>query len=71
MTKEKLSELAAELGLERAYEMNPDAFAAALEKTRALAARIPGAKSFADEPAHVFNVPFDANARPSDDGAGR
>jgi len=66
LTRQQLSELAVELGLEQAYELDPEAFAAALDKARALAERIPVARSFADEPAHVLNVPFASKTRPID-----
>lgn len=71
MTRQELSDLAAELGLERAYEIDPEAFAAALDKARTLAVGIQGARSFADEPAHVFNVPFGSKEKPDDGGTGR
>ena len=52
-----LRQLAGELGLEQAYELSPQAFAAALAKARALSAAAVPVKSFADEPAHVLILP--------------
>ena len=69
MARNELSELAIELGLERAYELDPQAFAAARERARAIAERMPRPKSLADEPAHVFRAPDRAKREPEDVGS--
>ena len=70
MSSKDLSALAAELGLEQAYEVDPEAFAAARDRALALAERIAKARSFADEPGHVFRVPSVGEERPDDTGSG-
>lgn len=71
MTRNELSERAVELGLERAYEVDPEAFAAARDRARALAERTARSKSVADEPAHVYRVPDRPTRDPDDVGCDR
>ena len=59
-------ELAAALGLEKAHVLDPAAFKLAIEKARALSARIVQSASTADEPAHVFDPELQSRS----DGAG-
>jgi hypothetical protein len=51
-----LPRLASELGLQRAYELDPRAFAAALAKAQSLSKRIPRPASVSDEPPHVLQL---------------
>ena len=70
MTSKNLSTLAADLGLEQAYQIDPEAFAAARDRALALAERIAKARSLADEPGHIFRVPDDGGSGPDDAGSG-
>ena len=51
MDSREPEELAAALGLEKAHALDPAAFKLAIEKARALSARITQSPSTADEPA--------------------
>lgn len=52
----ELSRRARELGLEKAYELDPQAFAAAMDTARSLSERIPRPTSVSDEPAHILRL---------------
>ena len=70
MKQKQLRDLATELDLEQAYALDPEAFAAALNKARLLCADIPAPKSFADEPAHVLVLPDRSKCGTESSGAG-
>lgn len=53
----RVREAARALGLERAFEADPEGFARAFETARKLAAKRPSPPPPRDEPAHVFRVP--------------
>ena len=57
MNQDQIAALAAELGLERALALDPDAFARAVQAARSLSARIPRPESLSDEPAHIYVAP--------------
>ena len=65
-----LADIAAALGLEKAYRLDPQAFGEAMDKARALAGRIARPASVADEPAHVFRLPGRGDDGPAGDTEG-